>query len=463
MKPGTAVIPGKELVREMDVAAPRYTSYPTIPVWSVADSGDAYAEVLRRHSADTPLTLYFHVPFCSTICHYCGCNTSKLECDAQTAEYAEALQQEIRLVASLLPERHRVTQIHWGGGTPSTLKNGEFTAILNLVRESFEVADDAELAIETNPMTCTDEKLHFLLDNGFNRFSIGVQDFDPEVQQRIGRNQTFERTAEFCGVIRQHGVRSLNFDLVYGLPTQNLDKANDTMSRVVELGPDRIAVYSFAFLPNLRDNQRNIDTSLIPGTDMKFDLYLLTIARLQQAGYEMIGMDHYAKPEDELAVAWREKRLRRNFMGYTTKAETDVVALGATSISDVSGYYCQNIKDNAPYFESVRAGRLPVQRQMTLDGDDLIRRRVVMDILCNGVVVKEEIGGRFGIVFDDYFALELPRLAPLIEKRLVVNDARAVEATETGRFFLRNIALHFDNYLDGRKGPNAGATFSRTV
>ncbi len=463
MTPSTAIIPSKELVREMDVAAPRYTSYPTIPVWSAADSGDAYAAALRRHSAEIPLTLYFHVPFCSTICHYCGCNTSKLECDAQTAEYAEALQQEIRLIRSHLPERHRVTQIHWGGGTPSTLKNGEFTAILDLVRESFEVADDAELAIETNPMTCTDEKLRFLLDSGFNRFSIGVQDFDPEVQRRIGRNQTHKRTAEFCAAIRKHGVRSLNFDLVYGLPTQNLDKANDTMSKVVELSPDRIAVYSFAFLPTLRDNQRNIDKDLIPGTDMKFDLYLLTIARLQEAGYEMIGMDHYAKPEDELAVAWREKRLRRNFMGYTTRAETDVVAMGATSISDVSGYYCQNIKDNAPYYESVRAGHLPVQRHMTLDNDDLIRRRVIMDILCNGVAVKEDISRRFGISFDDYFALELPRLQPLIEKGLVMDHARAVEATETGRFFLRNIALHFDNYLDGRKGPNTGATFSRTV
>ncbi len=463
MKPSMAVIPSKELVREMDVAAPRYTSYPTIPVWSAADSGGTFAEVLRRHSAETPLTLYFHVPFCPTICHYCGCNTNKLECDAQTAEYAEALQQEIRLVASLLPERHRVTQIHWGGGTPSTLKNDEFAGILNLLRESFDVTDDAELAIETNPMTCTDEKLRFLLDTGFNRFSIGVQDFDPEVQQRIGRNQTHARTAEFCGTIRKHGVRSLNFDLVYGLPTQNLDKASETMSRVVELSPDRIAVYSFAFLPNLRDNQRNIDTSLIPGTDMKFDLYLLTIARLQEAGYEMIGMDHYAKPDDELAVAWREKRLRRNFMGYTTRAETDVIAMGATSISDVSGYYCQNIKDNAPYYDSVRAGRLPVQRHITLDRDDIIRRRVIMDILCNGLTVKQDIGNYFGISFDDYFAPELPRLQPLIDRGLVVHDARAVEATGMGRFFLRNIALHFDNYLDGRKGPNTGATFSRTV
>ncbi len=463
MNPVMAVIPSKELVREMDVAAPRYTSYPTIPVWSTADSCGSFAEVLRGHSADTPLTLYFHVPFCPSICHYCGCNTSKLECDAQTAEYAQALQQEIRLVRSFLPERHRVTQIHWGGGTPSTLKNEEFTDILNLLHESFDVAEDAELAIETNPMTCTDAKLRFLLDTGFNRFSIGVQDFDPEVQRLIGRNQTFARTAEFCDAIRKHGVRSLNFDLVYGLPAQNLEKAGETMSRVVELGPDRIAVYSFAFLPNLRDNQRNIDTSLIPGTDMKFDLYLLTIARLQEAGFEMIGMDHYAKPEDELAVAWREKRLRRNFMGYTTKAETDVIALGATSISDVSGYYCQNIKDNAPYFNSVHAGRLPVQREITLDRDDTIRRRVIMNLLCNGIAVKQDINSQFGISFDDYFALELPRLEPLIEKGLVVHDARAVEATETGRFFLRNIALHFDNYFDGRKGPNTGATFSRTV
>ncbi len=463
MNTTASVIPSKDLVREMDVAAPRYTSYPTIPVWQPAESGAAYAEALRRHSSETPLTLYFHVPFCPVICHYCGCNTAKLEREEQTAEYVHALLAEIWLARSLLPERHRVSQIHWGGGTPSILQESEFTAVMDLVRESFDVEEQAELAIETNPMTCGDEKVRFLLANGFNRISIGVQDFDPEVQQKIGRCQTHARTAAFCRLIRQHGVRSLNFDLVYGLPGQNMNKAADTLAKVVELAPDRIAVYSFAFLPTLRDNQRKINKAELPDTELKFDLYLMAIERLQQAGYAMIGMDHYAKPEDELAVAWRERRLRRNFMGYTTKAETDVLAFGATGIGDVSGYYYQNEKENAAYYERLGRGDLPVQRHMTLDADDLIRRKVIMDILCNGVVLKDEVSHQFSIEFDGYFSSEAERLAPLAAKELVRNDSRVVEATALGRFFLRNLALVFDNYLDGRKGPQRGTTFSRTV
>lgn len=463
MSPSTMIMPDKALVREMDVAAPRYTSYPAIPVWEAAESGSVYAEVLKKHSPEIPLTLYFHVPFCPVICHYCGCNTAKLEREEQTSEYVESMLREIQLVRSLLPERHRVSQIHWGGGTPSILREEEFMAVMSLVRESFDVDEQAELAIETNPMTCGDEKMLFLLDNGFNRISIGVQDFDAEVQQKIGRCQTHERTVEFCRLIRKHGVRSLNFDLVYGLPGQTMQKAEDTLAKVADLSPDRIAVYSFAFLPALRGNQQKINKAELPDTSLKFDLYLLTIERLQQAGYEMIGMDHYAKPEDELAVAWRERRLRRNFMGYTTKAETDVLAFGATGISDVSGYYCQNEKENTPYYDRINRGELPVQRHMTLDVDDQIRRKVIMDILCNGVVMKEEISKRFSIDFNEYFSSEVRRLDPLIVKELVRNDHKAVEATALGRFFLRNVALVFDNYLNGRKGPQRGTTFSRTV
>lgn len=463
MNPRAMLVPSKELVREMDVAAPRYTSYPTIPVWESAESGAAYAEVLRRHSADTPLTLYFHVPFCPVICHYCGCNTAKLEQPRQTADYVEALLTEIRLVRDLLPERHRVSQIHWGGGTPSVLRKEEFDAVLGLLRDSFDIGEQAELAIETNPMTCDNDKLQFLLESGFNRISIGVQDFDPQVQCAIGRGQTHERTAEFCGIIRRHGVRSLNFDLVYGLPGQSIERAEATFEKVAALEPDRIAVYSFAYLPNLRDNQKHLDKALLPDAESKFDLYLLAIERLQRAGYDMIGMDHYAKPQDELAAAAREQRLRRNFMGYATGAETDVIAFGATGIGDISGYYCQNEKDVAPYKARIERGELPVRRHMTLDKDDLIRRKTIMDMLCNGVVNELGVSERFGVDFAAYFKEELPRLTPLEEKGLVRREAGRIEATGIGRFFLRNLALVFDNYLDGRKGPGKTTTFSRTV
>lgn len=457
------IIPGRDLVREMDIAAPRYTSYPTIPVWQPAPSGADYAGMLRKHAANTPLTLYLHVPFCPTICHYCGCNTARLECAGQTARYVESLTTEIRMVHALLPERHRVSQIHWGGGTPSVLSADEFRTVLDAIHECFDVDDDAELAIETNPMSCDDDKLRFLLENGFNRVSIGVQDFDPGVQQKIGRFQTHARTAEFCGIIRSHGVRSLNFDLVYGLPGQTAQRASETLAKVVDLAPDRIAVYSFAYLPNLRENQGHIQPDELPDTELKFDLYLLTIERLLAAGYEMIGMDHYARPDDELAQALRERRIRRNFMGYTTKAETDVLAFGATGISDVSGYYCQNEKDISACRARLGAGDLPVQRHIVLDADDVIRRKVIMDLLCNGAVSKDEVADRFHIGFDEYFAVEKPRLTPLIEKGLVLDLPDAVEATRMGRFFLRNIVMVFDNFLDGRKGPKRSATFSRTV
>ncbi len=456
-------VPDKSLIREMDVAAPRYTSYPTIPVWQPANSDEQYVAVLQQHSDDTALTLYFHIPFCPRICHYCGCNSILLDNDAQTRTYVAHVLKELQIVRKNLQVSHRVAHIHFGGGTPTVLESDSFQAIFSSVRENFEITSDTEWAIETNPMTCTDEKLAFLLENGFNRFSLGVQDFDTEVQERIGRFQTLERTTEFCEKLRAHCIRSLNFDLVYGLPTQTLTKMERTLDQVIELNPDRIAVYSFAYLPKLKTNQESIDGAELPDTDTKFDLYRCTAARLQEAGYVMIGMDHYAKPGDELAKAWQAGKLRRNFMGYTTGAETDVIALGATGISDVSGYYCQNKKKVAEYAADIEAGHLPVQRHIQLDADDKLRRRVIMDLLCNAQVEKTQIEEAFSINFNTHFASALERLTPLIERELLTNEKTSIKATALGRYFLRNIALLFDNYLDGEKGTGEKATFSRTV
>lgn len=460
---GKLLIPDKQLVKEMDIAAPRYTSYPTIPVWQTADKDDNYIRVLENHDPGRTLSLYFHIPFCPSVCHYCGCNTSKLDHDDQVADYLQALENELRLVGSLLGDKRRVSHIHWGGGSPTVLKEEQFSSIFSKIDSYFDVESKAEIAIETNPMTCLDEKLKFLLELGFNRFSIGIQDFNSNVQQHIGRHQTYERTEEFCGIIRRYGVRSLNFDLVYGLPAQTLEGLSDTLSKVEILSPDRIAVYSFAFLPAMRENQKNIDAALLPQAEEKFDLYLLTIDRLNRAGYRMIGIDHYAKPEDELVQACDQNRLRRNFMGYTTNSETDVLAFGATGISDIDGYYCQNLKDLKDYYGRVEKGHLPLQRQISLDQDDLIRRKVIMDLLCNGSVKKQEVEHQFNIDFDNYFELELPRLDGLIARGMVTCNDKMIEATELGRYFLRNIVLHFDNYLDGRKGPKNKTAFSRTV
>lgn len=457
------IIPDKSLVQEMDVAAPRYTSYPTIPVWTEAASQVRFVERLQRHTPERELTLYFHVPFCHSICHYCGCNTSKLERQEQVDRYIDALEREIGRMSGHLDGRHTVQQIHWGGGTPTVLTSEQFDRVFESLGEKFELEPHAEIAIETNPMTCQDDKLQYLLDKGFNRISIGVQDFDEEVQKLIGRHQTIKRTREFCRLIRQSGVKSLNFDLVYGLPGQTLEGLKKTLDTVVELLPDRIAVYSFAFLPAMRDNQKLINPDTVPGADSKFDLYLETISNLQKAGYRMIGMDHFARVDDELVKAHEDNSLRRNFMGYTTKAHTDVLAMGVSSISDFSDYYCQTEKDIAAYEKAQKIGELPVMRQCELDADDGIRRRTIMDLLCNGQIDRAEIGIEYGIDFDSYFQLELEKLEPLVKKDIVVIGDEIIEATALGRYFLRNIALHFDNYFDGRKGPKTDTTYSKTV
>lgn len=460
---GNIIIPEKELVRELDIAAPRYTSYPTIPVWDTAESDEEYRALLQQDRSGKQVSLYLHIPFCPAICHYCGCNTELLKREQQIDDYAGYLKQEIRLLRSLISQKREVVQIHFGGGTPSVLTEGQFTEILETLHDCFEFASDAELAIETNPMTCSDEKARFLCESGFNRFSIGIQDFDPEVQKQIGRFQTYPRTREFCDIVRQYDIDSLNFDLVYGLPSQNIAGLEKTLENVTALTPDRIAVYSFAYLPNMRDNQKNIEASRVPSGEDKFDLYLLTIESLQKAGYQSIGMDHFALPGDELALAHAEKRLRRNFMGYSTRPETDVIAFGATSISDFGTYYCQNFRGITDYFRAVSTSRLPVMRHVRLEHDDQLRRTVIMNLLCNGLVDKNEIENRFDITFDDYFALELDRMSDLIKKGLAELNDSSILVTALGSYFLRNIALNFDNFFDGRKGSGTTTAFSRTV
>lgn len=451
------------LVRELDVAAPRYTSYPPIPLWKPARNDSSYAARLRRPRGTKPLSLYFHIPFCQRICSYCGCNTQLLTRPELLASYARDLETELRAVRSRVLDSGPVEQIHFGGGTPTVLEERHFRSLLELLVEEFAITRDAELALETNPMTCSEERLRLLAELGFNRISIGVQDFDASVQHHIGRNQTYEVTARFARLCRQLGFPSVNFDLVYGLPGQTLSSMDATLDRVIELEPDRVAVYSFAYLPQLRENQRAIEEKLLPVGENKLDLYLLVRQRLTAAGYRHVGMDHFALENDELALAHRRGLLRRNFMGYTTKPETDVLAFGATAISDLGDYYCQNLKDLDLYHEAVTAGRLPVHRELALDEDDQVRREVIMSILCNGMVSKALVAERYGIEFGFYFQTELKRLAGLGEKGLVVVDNEEIRATELGAYFLRNLALVFDNYLDGRKGEPARPAFSRTV
>ena len=456
-------VPDKKTVKEMDISAPRYTSYPTIPVWDNSNDEAPYVKVLDEHDPARVLSLYFHVPFCPTVCYYCGCNTSKLKDDQQVDSYVEYLLREMELVAGKFKAGRKVSHIHWGGGSPTILNEKQFSRVFAKLRQLFEVDSNSEIAIEANPMTTDDEKLELLLSLGFNRFSIGIQDFNEAVQKHIGRFQTFSRTKEFCRRIRAAGVRSLNFDLVYGLPGQSLGGLRETLDRVEELSPDRIAVYSFAFLPSLRDNQKKINPDLLPETETKFDLYLLTIQMLNAAGYKMIGIDHYARPEDELVYAQEHNRLRRNFMGYTTIADSDVLAFGATGISDVQGFYSQNLKNLDEYYAAIDAEKLPLQRQKILDRDDLLRRKVIMDILCNGKLDIPEIERQFEIDFSSHFKVELERLKPLISRGMIHHDGLTITASQLGKYFLRNIVLNFDNYLDGRKGKETKIAFSRTV
>ncbi|MEZ4265734.1 MAG: oxygen-independent coproporphyrinogen III oxidase [Myxococcota bacterium] len=455
-----------ELLRRYDRSGPRYTSYPTAVEFGPAVDGDVYAERLKRADAlgDAPLSLYMHLPFCQNRCLFCGCHVIITPHMHVARPYLDLVRQELAILATHLPNRRRISQLHLGGGTPTYFAPADLRALLNDVLAVFEPTPGAELAIEVDPRVTTDAHIDMLADLGFNRISLGVQDLAPEVQQAIDRIQSLEDTQRIIERARARGFGGVNVDLIYGLPQQTTAGFEKTVESVLAMKPDRSAVYSFAYVPDQhRGHQRRIEVEDLPPAELKLELFALARERFLGAGFEPIGMDHFASPDDELAKARREGRLRRNFQGYTVIPAEDSVGLGISAIGDVRDAYVQNEKKLSTYAQALKAGRLPVVRGVVRDADDLLRADVIEALMCNARVDVGAIEATHGVAFREVFAAELERLREHEAAGMVVVEADAIAATPKGELFIRNLAMCFDRYYWSRHVDAEKPVFSRTV
>jgi len=456
-----------ELLKRYDKPGPRYTSYPTAVEFSESFGEADYRERLSAADAqsDDPLSLYAHLPFCEERCLYCGCNVVITKHRDVANQYMEHVLLEVDLLARHLPRRRRVSQMHWGGGTPTYYPAADLERLYRAFAERFEFTHDAEIGIEVDPRVTTHEQVTRLSKLGFNRISLGVQDFDPEVQRTVHRIQGYDLTRELVEKARGEGFHSVNIDLIYGLPYQTLDGFRRTLDQVMTIRPDRVAVYSFAFVPWIKAHMSHIPVDALPGPELKLGLLALTMDAFGGAGYHSIGMDHFALPEDELSRAVAARTLHRNFMGYTVQSARDMVAVGISGIGDVQGAYAQNVKKLPPYYEKLRAGRFPIERGYRLSADDVVRRTIVTNLMCNLHLDVREIERLFDLSFADAFAPELAELtgpdSPVRHGLLTVTP-ESLEVTSLGRMFVRNICMTFDRYLRARAAQEK-PVFSRTV
>jgi oxygen-independent coproporphyrinogen-3 oxidase len=454
------------LLERYAVAAPRYTSYPTAVDWRGDLDAASYPERLARAArAPGPVSIYVHVPFCETLCLFCGCNVVITRRHDRATAYLDHLEREIAAVGATGIGARPVSQLHWGGGTPTFLSEDEMRRLDGLVRGVFRVADDAEVAIEVDPRHTTRGQVRLLAHLGFNRLSAGVQDFDARVQEAVHRVQSEEETRAIVAEARDAGFRSINLDLIWGLPYQTLEGFERTLDAVLDIRPERIALFGYAHVPWIRKHQDALPADAFPAMELRSRIFVNAVRRLGVAGYETIGLDHFALPSDELAQARRAATLQRNFMGYTTRRGDALIPLGVSSIGEVDGAFVQNPRDVAAWSGRVHATGHAVERGHVLDADDRLRRAVIMQMMCLGRVDVLGIERAFRIRFSDTFAEELRDLAAPEGDGLVTVSPGAIEATALGRFFLRNLALPFDRYLRRRKaGPEGlSRTFSRTV
>ena len=455
------------LLRRYDRPGPRYTSYPTAPQFS-ADFGEAQLREVVQASNEEPiprrLSLYVHVPFCFSPCFYCGCNRIITRDLARGEAYLARLHREIALVAPMFDRDREVIQLHFGGGTPNFLTPQQLGDVVDALRRQFHFAEagDRDISIEIDPRFCEPGWLPELAKIGFNRASLGVQDFDPKVQEAVNRIQSVEETRAVVEASRKAGLRSVNIDLIYGLPGQNLEGFGQTLDIVTEIRPDRLAVYSYAHMPHLFKPQKQIDEKLLLSGEEKLALLQLAVEKLSAAGYVYVGMDHFALPDDDLARAQARGGLHRNFMGYTTHADSDLVGLGVSAISHVGNTFSQNPRDLPSWEAAIDAGHLPVFRGMRLDEDDELRADLIQSLMCQGEIRVKDLQDRYAIGFAEYFSQELARLQPLVEDGLVTMSPESIRATPRGQLLLRNIAMCFDRYL-GQPVTDARPRFSRAI
>jgi oxygen-independent coproporphyrinogen-3 oxidase len=441
------------LVQRYDVPAPRYTSYPTAPIWTPTVGPAEFAEALRTAGARTaePLSIYVHIPFCKERCAFCGCNVVIARSQSTADHYLDAVDREIARAAELLGDRRTVSQLHWGGGTPTFLDEAQIQRLWTSIFSRFRLAPNAEVAIEVDPVVTRRSQVELLSKLGFNRMSLGVQDFDHEIQKTIDRVQSFDETRSLLEHARSLGFAGINTDIIYGLPGQTPASWARTLELIVKMRPDRLAVYGFAYVPDLKTNQKRLPLSSIPTGAAKLHLFRLAYEALLGAGYEPIGMDHFALPEDELAQARQRRSLTRNFQGYTVGAAPDVVAFGVSSISDVGGMFAQNAHQLAKYEAAALQGELATERGMRLTEDDKRRRGVITQLMCNFWVDLGPDAAR-------EFAPELEKLRVHQQEGLLELKGNEIELTPLGRIFVRNVASVFDAYLTPGQGR-----FSRAV
>ena len=452
-----------ELLQKFDINGPRYTSYPSADRFHNAFTEQDYIGALQRVAiTKEPLSLYFHLPFCPNICYYCGCNKIITKDHGRSAKYIKYLAKEMAMVCNAMGIQKKIpiTQLHWGGGTPTFLSHEEMIELMHHTKQHFDLLPEGEYSIEIDPRRVSEQDIKLLAELGFNRISLGVQDFNLAVQEAVHRVQTIEETQAVIDWSRKYGFKSRSVDLIYGLPKQTPETFKETVDAVLKMNPDRLSVYNYAHLPHIFKPQRRIAEADLPPAAAKLDILSNTIERLGEAGYQFIGMDHFAKPDDELAVAQREGKLHRNFQGYSTQAECDLLAFGISSIGKVDDCYSQNVRTLDDYYASIDSGHLPVLRGLRLDQDDLLRRELIGELMCQFSLDTKQFAAEHQIVFQDYFKTEVNELKELEEAGLLEWNNDEIYVPIKGRLLARRVAMTFDRHL---RESQARGTYSKVL
>lgn len=455
-----------DLINRYDLAGPRYTSYPTAPQFQ-----DSFAEttlleaIARSNLAQRPLSLYFHIPFCDSLCYYCGCNKIVTNNKSRSLPYLHRMIQELGLYADLLDNQRTVKQLHWGGGTPTFISDDEMSLLMHSTQQLFQLADDneGEFSIEIHPGRVSVNTMAHLRGLGFNRVSMGVQDFDERVQNAVNRYNSFEQVKELMQGLRAQAYHSVSMDLIYGLPFQTLNTIKNTLTKIIDLNPDRLSLFNYAHMPHLFKSQLLISDLELPGAAEKLEILHFAIQTLEAAGYVYIGMDHFAKPNDELVRAQRAGKLQRNFQGYSTHGDCDLLAVGVSSISMIDNIYVQNAKDLNAYQQKLDVGLLPIARGFTLNGEDQLRRFVINSLICHLHLDFAALAQKFSIDAETYFATEIAQLAPMIEDGLLSIDDMGIQVHNKGRLLVRRICMVFDEYLQSPKHSGNLVRYSKII
>jgi len=441
---------------------PRYTSYPTALEFHEGFDAQAFDTELANQDSNNPISLYFHLPFCRSACYFCGCNVVYTSKEEKKDRYIDYLEKELEILSTKIETSRVVTQLHFGGGTPTFFNKAQLDRVIKLIQKHFKnFAKDAEISCEIDPRYFTTEHMEVLKSGGFNRISFGVQDFDPKVQEAVHRIQPFEVTKDAIDIAREAGIKSVNVDLIYGLPYQTFETFKKTLGMALELGADRFAVFNYAHVPWMKKTMRKIDETTLPHPSVKLEIFKYTIDFFEKNGYKMVGMDHFAKPEDELFKAIEKAELHRNFQGYTTKGGADLIGVGLTSIGEGKDYYVQNFKDMKEYEAAIDAGKLPVHRGIKLTEDDVLRNFVIMELMSNFSLNITRVEKEFGINFKEYFADGLEQLQEFVDADLITITDKKIKANSTGAMLIRNISMAFDAYM--KKNSSNEKRFSRTI